>query len=196
MRAASRAAECGGTREEEECGKREQKCRKLSIYFYFYFRFAKKQLGIAQATVFTSWGGVCFSHIPKTKGYLWVACGMAATLEVNLISIRRGTSAMDALFISCLYLLRRLTATIPSLCVLMALNFFIKTATLTVVPQRGSRRPGRNLIAYICLADALDRNGEVMIFWGEGACVCWGRCGVCVCLISPDTRPTYAHIKV
>lgn len=41
----------------------------------------------------------------------------------------------------------------------------------------------RNLIAYICLADALDRNGEVMIFWGWGGGVNV-ECAVCVSYIT------------
>lgn len=35
------------------------------------------------------------------KGFLWLACGMAAILEVNLISIRRNTSPRRC----CVYLL-------------------------------------------------------------------------------------------
>lgn len=66
---------------------------------------------------------------------------------------------------------------------------------MTLIPSVG-HAGHRNLIAYICLADALDRNGKVMIFWG------WG-CGNVdvenvqyVCLILPDTRPTYVSVKV
>lgn len=59
---------------------------------------------------------------------------------------------------------------------------------------------GRNLIAYICLTDALDRNGEVMIFWGESARLCWGRVGVgrccacaCVCVLYLLTQGRHMH---
>lgn len=63
----------------------------------------------------------------------------------------------------------------------------IKILTMTVVPCVGHTGQ-RNLIAYICLADALDRNREVVIFFldtgstrvrGGG-----GGCAVCVSYIT------------
>lgn len=80
MRAASRAAECGGTRRDDEGGggrgrgggsKQEQKCRRLSIYsyFFYYFKFGKKQLVIALATVFTAWGVFASPTLTKGKGF-------------------------------------------------------------------------------------------------------------------------------
>ena len=57
----------------------------------------------------------------------------------------------------------------------------------------------RDLIAYICLPDALDRNRKAVIFRMRGQPVLGGGGpgsleGVqCVCLISPDTRPTYVN---
>lgn len=50
----------------------------------------------------------------------------------------------------------------------------------------------RNLIAYICLADALDRNGEVMIFWGWGG---GGECRVCsMCVLYHLTRGQHMSV--
>lgn len=64
MRAASRAAECGGTRRDDEGRKRKRRRQQagtkvqkiVNLFLFFYFKFGKKQLVIALATVFTAWG--------------------------------------------------------------------------------------------------------------------------------------------
>lgn len=61
---------------------------------------------------------------------------------------------------------------------------------MTVVPCMGHTGQ-HDLIAYICLADALDRNREAVIFriQGQPVCVCQGvgggrECAMCVSYIT------------
>lgn len=84
--------EGGGGRRREDCGEQKQKCRKLSIYFNFLFQIWKEAAGDGIGHNLHLLESVCLSRLCKMKGRVWVAWGMAAILEVNLISIRRNTS--------------------------------------------------------------------------------------------------------
>lgn len=117
-------------------------------------------------------------------------------MKVNFLLIMQSPPALSALFISCLIYygdsVRERYFVCPDRILLIT-----DILTMTVAPCVG-HTGRRNLIAYIGLDDALDRNREAVIvfFFDTGSTCLEGgvralQC-VCVSLISPDTRPTYA----